>query len=170
MRKAVIFSLDAIVAALFATTLLATIVLSANSAEAEHSPVITLRQNAEDALASMDKRGILKNVFSQSDDAAHASLYSFLNSTLPTHLGANITLEAFEYETGGSCSVGCRVDGATPASSFCTCKRISNSTATACSAADPCRQASRARRMFYEFVSNKDWLGRATLDVWTKGN
>lgn len=168
MRKAQIFSIDAIISAVIATTLLAAIVLSFNAAEAEHSPIVTLRQNAEDALAAMDKQGVLRAVFTQSDADAHGNLTAFLNASIPTHLGANITVEIFEYEPGGSCSPSCSVDGGAPSGSFCTCKRLSNSTAASCNATTPCNYASQAKRMVYDFVSGEDRFVRATLGVWTK--
>lgn len=170
MGKGIIFSVDAIIAALLATTLLAAVVLSANSAEVESSPVITLRQNAEDALASLDKRGTLSAIFTQSDSATHSSLYSFFNSTLAFSMGANWTVEVYEYESGGSCSAGCQLDGGAPVNSFCACKRLVNATSAACSSSNPCKFVSRGQRMFYDFVSNEDRLGRVTLEVWVKGN
>ena len=170
LRKAFIFTLDSAIAAVIAAALLSGIVLASNSAQVEHAPLVTLRQTAEDALAAMDKQGVLKAVFTQSDAAAQASVYSFLNSSIPASLGANITVEIFGYETGGSCSNGCNVDGNSPVNSFCTCKRLNNSTAAACTTQSPCKYSSKATRIAYQFVSNQDRLALATLEVWEKGS
>jgi len=166
-HRGFVFTSDALLAGFLAMSFLLILSNSFNNAEVEFSPVATLRQNAEDALAAMDKLGMLKAAFSQADAQTNNTAAAFMQTVLPIQNAANLTIETYVFETGASCASACRIDGNSPINGFCTCSRISLSTAASC-ASSQCLQKAVATRMFYAYTNNGDSLGRATLEVWNK--
>lgn len=161
-RKAFALTLDVIIAGLLTTALLAGIALSFRTGAQDAPEAVAVDAIARDALTVLEKTGRLDSLDSN-DTVAGAVLRNYFNEVLPLGYAANITVEMYEYRTSGSCPVECRVDGSTPANSFCTCRRVQANT----SAAQNSSFVAAVRRMLY-VASPDERFGRAYLEVWRR--
>ncbi len=170
-RRGIVFTIDVIIATVVSASLLLAVSYAFLGYEQSGASTVVLKQSAEDALTAMDKQGTLKQVFSQTDTQAITGINSFLSAALPAYIAANYTFEAYEYTPSGSCAPSCRLDGNSPANSFCTCRRFTNSTDSPCAnvSSSTCQAIAQARRMFYQYNST-DRAGVMTLEAWVKTN
>lgn len=171
MKKGIVFTLDALLAATVAASILTVLALSYHGSQYELAAPAQLYQTAQDVLTAMDKQGALKAAFPENDAQTQTRLRSFISNALPAYQGGNLTIEVFEYTPSSSCPSSCRLDGNSPVGAFCTCRRLNTNTGEPCNSnasASNCTQLARAQRMFYDYRGGSDVFGRATLEVWPK--
>ncbi len=156
--KGALFTIDILIAIIIATSMLATIANVESAQAGNEREVLRLNQNSKDILTTADKLGELEKIFTESDSQIQGELNSLLNSTA-NNLKAKITIKTYKYTPSGGCGV-CNLDGTSPISEFCTCRKVST---TIFNITGPDKTISSSKRLLSNLDSKE--MAIATIEV-----
>ena len=165
--KAVVFTLDSVVAVLVAATILSAIAFVSLNKTSPALVAYPVQETAGDILTAMEKTRLLDDISSQDDFEVNQSLYNFVKSILPPNMGANLSVELYASTDGPQCPFYCSNVGQT--SEFCTCRFF-----TGVIGGDPSVPRATVRRIFTPvgldpFLEyNESTFGIAEITVWLK--
>lgn len=160
-----VFTIDAVIALLFAVAFLSLTASSVRNGTSTFPAFSAVQNYADDIATVLDKTGTLASTAGLNDSAASNRTQLILNQTMPFRTSGSASVSFYQYAPGGSCTASCQLDGTQPANELCRCRTFSvtagNSTAANASA------TGQALRVFYANASGTTYLGLATITAWT---
>ncbi|MBI4399214.1 hypothetical protein HY570_00555 [Candidatus Micrarchaeota archaeon] len=107
IKKAFVFTLDAVFGLLLAIMLLTSVTNILYISSKNISPILMpLQRTSQDVLNTLDKEGSLDSLFSQSSAQGNATLLNALNETLPPNIGGKIEVWLCTYVGDGGTGGG----------------------------------------------------------------
>ncbi|MEM3555792.1 MAG: hypothetical protein QXF56_03700 [Candidatus Micrarchaeia archaeon] len=104
MKRGVVFTLDALVAVVIATTALAVVVQLLSLRTGEWYKEVALYNTGQDFLISRDKDGTLKEIFDKTDEEAISTLNDLIQFQIPPSIVVKINITICSYSGTFNCN------------------------------------------------------------------
>ncbi len=157
------FTIDALLAMLFAVSLLVAIAAVARTSTHSLAYAYSLQQYAEDVASVLEATGVLDQAGNVDDTTLSSRMQLVLNQSMPPHAFARAKVTLYSYTPSGTCTSSCVLDGVTPIDAWCRCKTFSVSAGN--KSTSDARIVSAATRRFVSHASDGPLVGMAVIEV-----